>query len=178
MLQEPTANVSTASSFTANANSGVPRRRHALRVLAAGLLGTVLLGACSLVPKFEKPTLELVSLKLADGNLLSQRFNARLKVHNPNDRALPVNGLHYTVEIDGKAFGRGESARAFTVPARGEAEFDMTLDANLAGAVAAVLTRRERAKGRELEYRLKGTVSIDLPFMRSLEFDQVGTFRF
>ena len=156
----------------------MPRRRRALRVLAAGLLGTWLLGACSLVPKFEKPTLELVSLKLADGNLLSQRFNARLKVYNPNDRALPVNGLCYTVEIDGKAFGKGESTRAFTVPARGEAEFDMTLDANLAGAVAAVLSRRERAKGRELEYRLVGTVSIDLPLMRSLEFDQVGKFRF
>ena len=156
----------------------MPRRRRALRVLAAGLLGTWLLGACSLVPKFEKPKLELVSLKLADGNLLSQRFNARLKVYNPNDRALPVNGLRYTVEIDGKAFGKGESTRAFTVPARGEAEFDMTLDANLAGAVAAVLSRRERAKGRELEYRLVGTVSIDLPLMRSLEFDQVGKFRF
>ena len=156
----------------------MPRRRRALRVLAAGLLGTWLLGACSLVPKFEKPKLELVSLKLADGNLLSQRFNARLKVYNPNDRALPVNGLRYTVEIDGKAFGKGESTRAFTVPARGEAEFDMTLDANLAGAVAAVLSRRERAKGRELEYRLVGTVSIDLPLMRSLEFVQVGKFRF
>jgi LEA14-like dessication related protein len=154
------------------------QRRRAWRLLAAGLLGTLLLGACSLVPKFEKPTLELVSLKLADGNLLSQRFNARLKVLNPNDRALPVNGLHYTVEIDGKAFGKGESTRAFTVPARGEAEFDMTLEANLAGALAAVLSRRERAKGRELEYRLKGTVSIDLPLMRSLDFDQVGTFRF
>ena len=80
--------------------------------------------------------------------------------------------------IDGKAFGKGESTRAFTVPARGEAEFDMTLDANLAGAVAAVLSRRERAKGRELEYRLKGTVSIDLSLMRSLDFDQVGSFRF
>jgi hypothetical protein len=154
------------------------QRSHAWRLLAAGVLGTLLLSACSLVPKFEKPTLELVSLKLADGNLLSQRFNARLKVHNPNDRALPVNGLQYTVEIDGKAFGKGESTRAFTVPARGEAEFDMTLDANLAGAVAAVLSRRERAKGRELEYRLVGTVSIDLPLMRSLKFDQVGTFRF
>ena len=153
-------------------------RRHAWRVLAAGLLGALLLGGCSLVPKFEKPTLELVSLKLADGNLLSQRFNVRLKVLNPNDRALPVNGLRYTVEIDGKAFGKGESTRAFTLPARGEAEFDMTLDANLAGAVAAVLSRRERAKGRELEYRLKGTVSIDLPLMRSLDFDQVGSFRF
>ena len=153
-------------------------RRHAWRVLAAGLLGAWLLGGCSLVPKFEKPTLELVSLKLADGNLLSQRFKVRLKVLNPNDRALPVNGLRYTVEIDGKAFGIGESTRAFTVPARGEAEFDMTLDANLAGAVAAVLSRRERAKGRDLEYRLKGTVSIDLPLMRSLDFDQVGSFRF
>ena len=153
-------------------------RRHAWRVLAAGLLGALLLGGCSLVPKFVEPTLELVSLKLADGNLISQRFNVRLKVLNPNDRALPVNGLRYTVEIDGKAFGKGESTRAFTVPARGEAEFDMTLDANLAGAVAAVLSRRERAKGRELEYRLKGTVSIDWPLMRSLDFDQVGSFRF
>jgi LEA14-like dessication related protein len=124
------------------------QRRRAWRLLAAGLLGTLLLGACSLVPKFEKPTLELVSLKLADGNLLSQRFNARLKVLNPNDRALPVNGLHYTVEIDGKAFGKGESTRAFTVPARGEAEFDMTLDANLAGALAGARGAARRVPPR------------------------------
>ena len=142
------------------------------------LLFALVLAGCSLVPKFEKPTLELVKLKLADGNLLSQRFEARVKVFNPNGRALPVKALRYTVEIDGKAFGRGESVRAFTVPPHGEAEFDMTLDANLAGAVAAVLQRRDRAKGREVEYRLKGTVSIDLPMMGSLAFDQLGKFKF
>ncbi len=144
-----------------------------------GLMTLVAFGAgCALVPHYEKPTLELVSLKLAEGNLLSQRFNARLKVHNPNDRSLPVSGLRYTVEIDGKVFGRGASERAFTVPARGEAEFDMTLDANLAGAIGAMLQRREKAKGREVEYRLKGTVNIDLPLLRSIDFDQVGSFRF
>ena len=148
------------------------------RMLFTALCAAVLLAGCSLVPKFEKPTLELVKLKLADGNLLSQRFEARVKVFNPNGRALPVKGLRYTVEIDGKAFGRGESVRAFTVPPHGEAEFDMTLDANLAGALAAVLQRRDKAKGREVEYRLKGTVSIDLPLMGSLEFDQLGKFKF
>ena len=148
------------------------------RGLAFLLFAMALLAGCALVPKFEKPTLELVNLKLADGNLLSQRFEARVKVYNPNSRALPVKALRYTVEIDGKTFGRGESARAFTVPPRGEAEFDMTLDANLAGAVAAVLQRRDRMKGRMVDYRLKGTVNIDLPMMGSLEFDQVGTFRF
>lgn len=149
-----------------------------LRGLVFMFLAAWLLAGCSLVPKFEKPTLELVNLKLAEGNLLSQRFEARVKVRNPNDRALPVKALRYTVEIDGKTFGRGESVRSFTVPPRGEAEFDMTLDANLAGAVAAVLQRRERMKGRMVDYRLKGTVSIDLPMMGSLDFDQSGTFRF
>ena len=148
------------------------------RALLIACGAALLLAGCSLVPKFEKPTLELVKLKLADGNLLSQRFEARVKVFNPNGRALPVKGLRYTVEIDGKAFGRGESVRAFTVPPHGEAEFDMTLDANLAGAVAAVLQRRDKAKGREVEYRLKGTVRIDLPLMGALEFDQLGKFKF
>ena len=152
--------------------------RKLISLLFATLLVGTLQAGCSIVPKYEKPTLELVKLKLADGNLLSQRFEARVKVFNPNSRSLPVKALRYTVEIDGKAFGHGESVRAFTVPPHGEAEFDMTLDANLAGAVAAVLQRRDRAKGREVEYRLKGTVSIDLPLMGSLEFDQLGKFKF
>jgi LEA14-like dessication related protein len=156
-----------------------PRLLRASRLAGLGLVALSALSAgCALVPHYEKPTLELVNLKLADGNLLSQRFNARLKVHNPNDRSLPVNGLHYTVDIDGKVFGRGASERAFIVPARGEAEFDMTLDANLAGAIGALLQRREKANGREVEYRLKGTVNIDLPLLRSIDFDQVGHFRF
>lgn len=147
-------------------------------LLATLVTSLAMLGAgCSmLAPRLEKPTLQLVNVKMEDGNLLNQRFTVRLKVLNPNDRELPVKGLAYTIELDGQPFGRGQSARSFVVPAHGEAEFDMSLDANLAGAILAIAQRKERNAGREVEYRLKGKVSIDLPMLRSLDFDQVGRF--
>ena len=62
-----------------------------------------------------------------------------MHVHNPNDRALPIKAIEYTLEVEGQQFASGESARRFVVPALGDAEFDMNVTTNLAGALMGVL---------------------------------------
>jgi LEA14-like dessication related protein len=162
-------------------NAMVPRvglRRRGWR--AAGFLaaaGAVLvLGACSLfAPKFERPNLSVAAIQMLDGNFFQQNFLVRLKIQNPNNRELPVDGLSADLKIAGEPFASGVSNRAFVVPAFGETEFEMTVSANMAVGLLKLLAKNQDQR-ESIDYELNGKVSIDLPFMRSIPFHQNGAY--
>ncbi|MCC7199885.1 MAG: LEA type 2 family protein [Gammaproteobacteria bacterium] len=136
-------------------------------------LFAVLLAACSGVTSLEKPQLELVSVGAATGDLFEQRVTVRLRVTNPNDRVLPVRGLTVAVELEGQKFADGVSARAFDVPARGQAEFDMEMRADAVGGLVQLVKRRG-AGAREARYVIRGKVETKLGFVRSVPFEDAG----
>jgi LEA14-like dessication related protein len=144
---------------------------------AAGLIVALVLAACALAPKLEAPKLSIVGVQIVNADLFTQRLKVRVHVQNPNDRILPVKGLEYTIEVEGEQFASGESAASFEVPALGEAEFDMNVTTNLAGALLKVLARGPDARGQEVSYRLSGKVSLSEGLFRSIPFKQQGTFK-
>jgi LEA14-like dessication related protein len=148
-----------------------------LRVAAPLTIASSLaLGACSLVaPKFTRPTVTVQSIELRGGNILQQNFMVKLNVQNPNDRALPVRGLHVELKVGGEQIASGVSDRAVIVPAMGESEFDMTIKANIALALLK-LTDKANQHSDSIDYDLTGAASIDLPFLRDLPFHQSGSF--
>ena len=105
------------------------------------LLALALLAGCALNPGLETPKLSVVEVQLLGSDLFAQHVRLRLRVQNPNDRALAVRGLTYTVEVAGQQFASGESAASFVVPARGAAEFDTNVTTNLAGTLMTLLSR-------------------------------------
>ncbi len=134
------------------------------------------LAGCSLIaPKFEKPVLSVVSIQLIGGNLLQQNFLVKLDVQNPNDRAVPVTGLHVELHVEGEEIASGASNRAFVVPARDHTEFDMTIKANVALALLKLAGRRD-AHSDSIDYDMTGEATLDLPFLHVLAFHQSGTF--
>ena len=143
----------------------------------AALLLAALPAACALAPKLEPPKLSIADVQLRSADLLSQRLKLRLHVQNPNDRALPVRALEYTVEVDGEHFASGESAASFVVPPLGEAEFDTNVTTNLAGVLLKLLAGGPRALERSVSYRLSGKVTLSEGLWRSIPFDERGTFR-
>jgi LEA14-like dessication related protein len=147
----------------------------ARRVGVAGVCAALLFLAsgCAVVPKLEAPKLSVLSLKMQSGDIFSQRVLVRMRVMNPNSRALPIEGLSYTIEINDAELGSGGSSEPFTVPAMGEAEFDMQFTANLAGALARLLTRRNSSE--KLDYRLRGNVNLSSGFLRRIPFDERGS---
>jgi LEA14-like dessication related protein len=150
-----------------------PRTRAA--ALAVALVLFELLGGCTaLVPHFEKPQLSVVGVELRDASLAEQHFRVRMRVENPNDRALPVRGIDYTLKLAGEDFGSGSSVSAFTVPARGETEFELQLTTNLATTLLKVLPRLKDAS-QPLEYRLAGKIRTDLAFVPTVSFDERGS---
>jgi LEA14-like dessication related protein len=142
-------------------------------VAAVGSAFLFLASGCAIVPKLEAPKLSVISLKMQGGDLFSQRVLLRMRVFNPNSRPLPIEGLNYTIEINDAELGNGGSSAPFTVPAMGEAEFDMQFTANLAGALTRLLTKRNSSE--KLDYRLRGSVSLASGFLRRIPFDERGS---
>jgi len=141
----------------------------------AALLGALLLAACSLTPHLETPQLSVVDVQILGGDLWSQRLKVRMHVQNPNDRALPVRALQYTIEVEGQTFASGESSEPFIVPPLGASDFDMNIDTNLAGTLLKLLGHGANAQN-SIAYRLTGKLSLSQGLVRNIPFDQRGSF--
>ena len=141
------------------------------------LTALLLLGGCTLFsPKLETPDLDVVGIELLKSDLFQQRLKLKLKVRNPNGIALPIKGVTTDVEIAGEKIASGVSGAQFTVPAFGEAEFDMIVTANMAGALVRMLGRKGD-KRDEVEYKVTGKVSLASGFLRSIPFSETGKLK-
>jgi LEA14-like dessication related protein len=147
----------------------------ALRSLPAVLLLALSSGCSLFVPKLETPRLSIVNVELQKSDLWEQRMKVRMRVANPNDRPIPVKGLTVALEVQGQELAHGVSGAAFNVPALGEAEFDMNMTANMAGALLKLLGSGKQM-GDSVDYRVIGKLSLSEGFMRSIPFQDRGTF--
>jgi len=144
-------------------------------VALAALLAALLAAGCA--PHLERPDLSVVGVTLLGSSVWEQHLRVRLQVHNPNDRALPVRGISYEMEVMGQAAATGQSEASFVVPARGDAEFDMSVTTNLAAALLQLMARGPNSLQQEVPYHLSGKVELSRGLLRSIPFDQRGTFR-
>jgi LEA14-like dessication related protein len=146
----------------------------AMRSVQLLLLAVALSGCALFVPKLATPSLNIVDIEVVKANFLEQRLRVRMRVENPNDRSLPIQGLSYTVYLSGQEFATGVSDASFVVPALGTAEFNMDVTANAAGALFAVLSK---PRGQGIDYHMQGRVQLSHGWLRSIPFEQNGTFR-
>jgi LEA14-like dessication related protein len=96
----------------------------------------------------------------------------KFQVQNPNNRELPVEGLHAELDVGGQRIASGLSNKSFVVPPMGQSEFDMTITANVAAALLQLANQRTDS----IDYELSGSANLDLPFLREVPFHQTGTF--
>lgn len=143
-----------------------------MRAVALLLLAVTLSGCALFVPKLQTPNLSIVDIEVLRANLMEQQLRVRMRVENPNDRVLPIQGLSYTVYLGGQEFATGVSDASFVVPALGTAEFNMDVTANAAGALFSILGQR----GQAIDYRMKGRVELSHGWLRSIPFEESGSF--
>jgi LEA14-like dessication related protein len=134
-----------------------------------------LLTACALHPHLEPPRLSVSDVTIQGGDLWQQHLRVRMHVQNPNDRAIAVKELDYTLEVAGAQLATGESAASFTVPALGETDFDMNVTTNLAGALLGLLARGPGTQEQGVAYHLTGKVTLASGWVRSIPFDERGS---
>lgn len=155
------------------------RARAVVRVLAAGraawIFGALILPGCAVfAPQFVRPDLSVVAIEMRGGNLWQQNFVVTLQIHNPNDRALPVDRVDANLTLGGEAVASGVTSRAFVVPAHGATRFRMLITAHMAAGILKIAERVD-AHQQAIDYQLSGTVRLRLPFLRTLPFRETGS---
>ncbi|MEW5889680.1 MAG: LEA type 2 family protein [Pseudomonadota bacterium] len=129
------------------------RLRPLLLACALALAGCAGLG----VPR-NPPEVTLANVDVLEVGLLEQRLGLHLRVLNPNDTSLRINGLSYTLEVNGRPFAKGVSDKAVSVPRFGEAILEVPATTNIGGLLRQ-LDEWRKGRGREtMDYRLTGTL--------------------
>ena len=133
------------------------------------------LAGCALfVSRLAAPRLAIVNIQVRRADFWQQHLKVRVRVRNPNSLNLAVKSISYALDIAGQRLATGTCAQGFTVPAHGSAEFNTEVTANMAGALLTLLAQ---GRDRPVHYRLTGRVELAHGWLRSLPFDERGSFR-
>ena len=142
-------------------------------ILSVMVMGLLLLSACSSLPfKTESPRVTLIGLSLVSMDLLEQRYQVRLRLKNPNAFALPVRGIDFHLELNGKTFADGVSNQTVDVPAYGESVVALEVSSSLL-QVFRQLQSLEEGTAPGVSYRIRGNVAAG-EYGRRLPFDYAG----
>jgi LEA14-like dessication related protein len=139
------------------------------------LLAVLFSGCAGLGTYSEPPRVSLVSIQPKEVGVLEQRYALQLRILNPNDTALPVAGMQYSLRINDREFAYGVSRQPVSIPAYGEALLDVDVVSNLL-SVLRQLQEANTGKQKSLTYRLSGSLSLEnrlgkLPFDYHGELD-------
>lgn len=139
-------------------------------------VAALLLPGCAGLPSgMEAPAVTISDIGIGGAStLFEQQFSLKLRVQNPNDQELKIDGIAFSLEINDRLFASGVGNQAVTVPRFAAAVVPVEAYSSL-GGVMRQLGGFLRGDLRAAGYRIKGTLSLAgglrVPFERSGEFD-------
>lgn len=140
------------------------------------LLVAVVFAGCAGISRIsETPYITLSNINLLNMGIFEQRYRIMMRIQNPNDVAIPINGMSYQIVINKKEFARGVSNKSFIVPEFGEKviEIDATSD------LTSILSQFQNLMAggiKKVSYHLSGKAKVEnricrLPFEYKGELD-------
>ena len=148
------------------------------QALILTLLGVLLssLGGCTYIGRsYDEPQVELTGVELIRARLWSQDFVLNFRVENPNDHALSIRKMAYTVYLNDLMLAQGVANLHASVPANGHASFAVPVQTNLWRYVKDVSHMLEKPD-QPILYRLRGQVKTGWLFGHSIHFSSQGQF--
>lgn len=142
------------------------------RMLSFVGFGLVLvLTACAPIDKAEPPVVSLADVKLLPGGLFEQKFELELRITNPNNFALPLEGMTFKLALNDKPFAQGVSNESVTIPRLGEARVPVVASTTVLDIMQQVLSFGNRT---DLTYRLEGLVYLKGLGGKSVPYERDG----
>ncbi|MEP7328161.1 MAG: LEA type 2 family protein [Betaproteobacteria bacterium] len=137
-----------------------------LRSIAAGLLAITLVAVTGCANRGAPPLdVTLTKVALTDVQLLEQRFQLTLRFSNRTDRDVAVDGMRFTLDLNGREFARGVSNQTFNVPRFAEVTVDVAASSSLSSVLQQVGELQARAQTSAtgtppvFTYRISGRAS-------------------
>ena len=123
------------------------------------------------------PGVSLKNVEMTDVDFTGQTFLLSFDVTNPNPFPLPIRTISYGVELDGHRFASGQAQSSFTVAARGDAEFAISVELDLLKTAPKLLFIVRDAVERDIPYELTGKLGVDIPLVKPVGFRTTGEIR-
>lgn len=137
-----------------------------------------LLTACATghLRNLEEPRVTLVDVVSAEApGVFEQRYNVTLRIQNPNNVDLPLEGLNYTVFLNDREFARGVSRDHAVVPALGEEVVHVTVTNSPLDWVKQI-DRLQSDPALQPSYKVQGALFLQGYGQQRLPFSQSGQF--
>ena len=134
----------------------------------------VLTASCSTMPPdFEAPRVHIADMTAKEMAIFEQRFDVKLRVQNPNNTDLSINGLKFDIELNEREFANGMSGQRVIVPRFGSEVVDVEVFTTLGSFLRQIQTLNSGAS-QKVRYRLKGSAFVDSPGTFKAPFDESG----
>jgi len=122
----------------------------------------------------DSPKVELTGVELTSANFRRQTFLLRFDVSNPNPFPLPVKAVEYRLDFDDEKFADGKTQGSFTVPARGDDSFAISVDLDILSTATHLTSLLSGGFRENVSYELRGSLAIDIPFVSPIRFSSSG----
>ena len=81
------------------------------------LVLVIFLAACATPPPgIEPPKISIANIAPKDMTLFEQRFDVQLRIQNPNETELGLNGMRFEIDLNEKEFATGMTGEKVVVP--------------------------------------------------------------
>ncbi|MGD8733178.1 MAG: LEA type 2 family protein [Gammaproteobacteria bacterium] len=145
---------------------------HAAFLVFAGALIGVSLVACTGLRDLEAPDVFVTAIRPLDATLLEQRFEVDLRIYNPNNRDLDIDGVDFELVVNDSRLARGSGATELILPRLGEAETTVRVSTTFFDVARQIMNAGQSGV---ISYRLSGRVHLGTGLGGSLPFEKSGT---
>ena len=150
-------------------------RRHVVSAWIV-LLAVLISGCASLFWMGEKPHVDIVNVTPKEMRLLEQTFLLELRIQNPTETDLDINGMSFELEINGQPFARGVSNQSLKVERLSTKVVEVDAYTGLVSILRQLSEAKKGSYASGFKYRLKGSIHTGAPSFR-IPFDETGEFK-
>ncbi len=154
---------------------GPDMKKQILRVIVAFILALFMGGCAHLSGTADRPRVNISSITPKDVKLFEQIFVMDLRVMNPSDKELAINGLVFDVDVNGQPFARGVSNESFTVGPFASRVIQVEAVTTLTSLLRQIM-QAQQGEFSGFTYHLKGYFHSGSSAFR-LPFDEKGEFK-
>lgn len=146
-------------------------RLNLLSVSLSAMTAVLVMAGCAGLRNLETPEVVVTSIRSLDATMLEQRFEVGLRIYNPNNRDLQIDGVDFELDVNGQRLVRGTGATDLVLPSLGEAETTVRASTSVLD-----IARQLMAAGQSetVSYSLSGRIHLGSPWGGSLPFRRSG----
>ena len=146
-----------------------------ISVRVASLVAITAISACAGTGSLiSSPEVRLMSIEMTGANYNQQTFLLAFDVNNPNPFPLPIKSVRYWLRLGEQRFASGETQGNFTVPSEGNGSFVISVQLDLLRTTSNISSLIRTGLSRDFDYELNGSIAVDIPFVKPLEFKSGG----